>query len=233
MSEEHDLTCPACGCDLFSCVLLREENEYFQCCDCMARIQVKSRGEGQTGLGIKNIDQDEFISWKDYHELRLPPVDLELITSRRIKDWLGLVTVQRVSLNLGIYSNKKDLEKAFWYAFANKNYWKEFRGIRLADWLSAWSSFSGVLVDKARTLDLPWASLQMCLDTIAEPVPVEEILVPIAAFLISNGSEDVWAIICIGERLKGLENSDTWPSHLSMWAISASSGSIIAQKKCL
>ena len=88
-------------------------------------------------------------------------------------------------------------EKFLWTHFFNQKDEPSFTYITTKEWRPVAKRFHKALVAKAKKLKLPAAALDKALQAIAvSPLNEKLAVIPVGAYLIRDGGEDAWAVVC-------------------------------------
>jgi hypothetical protein len=88
-------------------------------------------------------------------------------------------------------------EKFLWDHFFNQKDDPSFEYITTKDWRLVAKKFHEALVAKAKRLNLPAEALDKALQAIAvSPANEKLAVIPVGAYLIRDGGEDAWAVVC-------------------------------------
>ena len=98
-------------------------------------------------------------------------------------------------------------EKFLWTHFFNRKDEPSFDSITTKDWRPVAKKFNSALVAKAKKQHLPAEALDKALQTIAVLPHNEKLaVIPVGAYLIRDGDQDAWAVVCNWEN----DFSDAW-----------------------
>ena len=88
-------------------------------------------------------------------------------------------------------------EKFLWTHFFNRKDEPSFDSITTKDWRPVAKKFNSALVAKAKKHHLPAEALDKALQTIAVLPHNEKLaVIPVGAYLIRDGDQDAWAVVC-------------------------------------
>lgn len=142
------------------------------------------------------------------------------------------VAVSRVDVDLATLSSTTAIESFLWDRYADGRHAERFSEVSTENWHIKRQYAVKALQQLAQTEQLNSRSLERCLGAVLPEPGGPVAMVPVGAFLASNGSRKAWIVVCKWEYSPQKILRKAQLRHVQVWALDEETGDVIAQVSC-